>query len=231
MEPAAARSPLPQDSFGNIFRACSTIRVVLPDRTGNLEEAAREFVLSLQEDDYQRLDEALQTLVLAPLGGLQPICEKHGDLGRFLTAPLIDQTAAFLSELLPITDVAQAELSAAAHSGRGLNEHLQKIIGRAAPLAITEGFGPAVTYLLHPGSEASQQVAGEAQRILPELQLLAGSSSHDLTFCREQGCLTHSQLENHLPLCRIAYRQITHNPAQSPHARFDVPEWQPLELQ
>jgi eukaryotic-like serine/threonine-protein kinase len=227
VDEAFAGAVFSQDTFGALCRSTATIRLVLPDRMNNLDEAARELVAGLNDDDYLRLDEALQALVLAPLGGLQLICEKHSDLGRILSAGLIDQTTAFLGERLPMTDVAQAELFAAACSGDGLEHDLTKFMRRAEPSV--PGRRPDVTYLLHPGSEASQQFAAEAQKLHPGVHLLSGSSPHDLTFCREQGSLGYVELQPLLPLCRTAYKQLATSPPHSPHARFDLAEWLPLE--
>jgi hypothetical protein len=227
LEQPLSEGSLPQDTLGSLCRSSSTIRLVLPEHMNNLDEAAREFVASLQDEDYHQLDETLQALVLAPLGGLQLICEKHSDLNRILTAGLIDQTTAFLGERLPLTDIAQTELFATKRSDKGLQDDLSKFMRRAEPLV--RGNRSEVAYLLHPGSEASLQFAAEAQKYLQEVHLVSGSSPHDLTFCREQGFLTQAELQPLLPLCRAAYRQLASSPPHSPHARFDVAEWLPLE--
>jgi hypothetical protein len=220
-------SALAQDSFGALCRSSATIRLVLPERMNNLDEAARDLVASIQDEDYKALDDTLQALVLAPLGGLRQICEKHSDLNRILSAGLIDQTTAFLSERLPLTDVAQAEMLAAACTKDGLQRDLSKFISRAEPSV--RGRGMYVSYLLHPDSEASRQFAAEAQKSLPDMHLLGGSSPHDITFCSEQGFLVQTELQPLLPLCRSAYKQLATSPPHSPHSRYDVGEWLPLE--
>ncbi|MFL5341930.1 MAG: hypothetical protein ACJ8F7_17425 [Gemmataceae bacterium] len=229
LEYSPGRSPLPGDSFGNIFQGTTTVRIVLPDGATNLEQAAFNFVAELQPEHYRKLDEAIQAIVLAPLGGLQPICQKNSDLARLLAAPLIDQTAAYLSDLLPITDVAQAEATGT-KDGRPLAEQIEHEFRRAEPLLRGRGGRHQVAYLLHPAGEAGAAFAAEAARVLPDLQLVPGSMQSDLTFCREQGFLQHGELQPLLTLCRQAYADAAGTPSQSPHARFDVPEWLPLEV-
>ena len=90
------------------------------------------------------------------------------------------------------------------------------------------GLGNQNAYLLHPPGDASQQFAVEALKILPNLSTVPSASPTDLTFCREQGFLSHEELRNLLPLCQSAYWELNVSPAQSPHARFDVSEWMPL---
>jgi eukaryotic-like serine/threonine-protein kinase len=128
---------------------------------------------------------------------------------------------------LPLTDVAEAQLLAAAQSSDMFQQELSKCIAHAEPLL--HGNNSQTAFLLHPGTETSQQLAAEVQRCLPAVHLLSGSSPHDLTFCREQGFLSHADLQPLLPLCRNAYRAQANSPPHSPHARFDVAEWLPLE--
>ena len=48
-------------------------------------------------------------------------------------------------------------------------------------------------------------------------------------FCREQGCLTMQDLQRLLKPCRGTYDGSANNPASSPHARFDITDWVPLD--
>jgi hypothetical protein len=228
MDHSPARSPIPGDAFGNVFQGASTVRVVLPSGATHLDQAAQQFLESLSANDYYKLDEAIQAIVLAPLGGLQPVCQKTSDLARIMAAPLIDQTAAFLSERLPGTDVAEAEMSSAAVKGKSVAEHIVKFFEKAAPMREAKG-ADQTAYLLHPPSGASHTFSIEAQRVIPDLNVVPGSSPTDLTFCREQGFFTQDELQALMPLCSAAYRELVTTQVQSPHSRFDVPEWIPLD--
>ena len=223
------RSPLPGDSFGSIFQSASTVRIVLPEGAMTLEQAALNFVAQLQSSHYQKLDEAIQAIVLAPLGGLQQICQKNSDLARLLAGPLIDQTAAFLSDHLHETDVAQVEASAEARDGQSLAEQIHWEYDQAEPLIRSKSGRQQSAYLLHPPSDAGENFAREALRQFPDLQLVPSGSQTDLTICREQGFLNYDELQPLLSLCREAYYNATAAAPISPHARFDVTEWLPLE--
>jgi hypothetical protein len=201
----------------------------LPGGATSLDQAAQEFISSLTPEHYQKLDEAIQAVMLAPMGGLQAVCQKNSDLARLLAGPLIDNTAAFLSDLLPETDVAEAEFSTAEARGKAVSEHIEKFYSKAAPMLSAGGLGNQIAYLLHPPSKACEALAVEALRTLPNLCLVPSSSPTDLTFCREQGFLSHEELQRLMRLCQTAYTELTATTAQSPHARFDISEWMPLD--
>ncbi len=218
-----------EDSYTGIFQGSSTVRVVLPEGAGTLEEAAHHFVCQLTPEMMTRLDEAIHTLVLSPLGGLKQICQKSGDLSRILASPMIDQTAAFLGDQLPTADVIQAEVSTAEYKGQPLSFHIQKFYRKAAPLLSARSGRAQITFLLHPNTESGRDFLVEAQKVLHDLELVPGSSPTDLSFCREQGYLSPADLEPLLSLCRQAYRRVAQAAADSPHARFDLQEWLPLD--
>jgi hypothetical protein len=48
-------------------------------------------------------------------------------------------------------------------------------------------------------------------------------------FLSEQGRLTVRELAALLKPCRAAYESVANSPVTSPHARFDVTDWLPLE--
>jgi hypothetical protein len=224
-----ARGVWADDPMGNVLNSSSTIRVVLPDGLTDMEAAAKRFIQHLTPEMHRKLDDAIQTLVFAPLGGLQMVCSKNSDLSRLLARPLVDQTAAFLADHLPAADVAEVELSAAAAKGKPLEYHIQKFYHRAAPLVQAPHGRDQTTYLLHPASPASLQITAAASHVLSEVELVPGTGPTDLTLLREQGFLMPSELASLLSLCQSAYGELAHAPAVSPHARFDVQEWLPLQ--
>jgi hypothetical protein len=222
-------SPFGGDVFSSIIHGNSTVHVVLPDGAETLEQAAQQCVEQVGPEHYRRLDEAVQSLVLAPLGGLQLICQKNSDLDRLLSSPLIDQTTAFLGELLPMADVIEAEVSTAHRKRRTLDEQIQSFHRHASPSVCAAGENCQHVYLLYPESGAGQQYVDAAARVIPEVQLIQGTNPVDLTLCREQGFLMHSDLLPVLSLCQSAYRELQQSPPMSPHARFDTQEWLPLD--
>ena len=58
----------------------------------------------------------MQDQVLAPRKGLFQACMNTNDLIRHLAVPLVNQAVSTLGDYLPITDVAQVELSSAGRS-------------------------------------------------------------------------------------------------------------------
>jgi serine/threonine protein kinase len=84
-------------------------------------------------------------------------------------------------------------------------------------------------YLLIPASEAGRAFGEAAQKVLPELQLVNVPGQSDLMFCREQAVLRLEDLERVLQACRNAYQDTVVVPQASPHARFDIQDWTPLD--
>lgn len=85
------------------------------------------------------------------------------------------------------------------------------------------------SFLLVPASEAGRAFGDEAKRLLPDLQLVNVSGQADLMFCREQATLKMDDLEGMLRACRNAYYEACLVPQSSPHSRFDISDWMPLD--
>ncbi len=84
-------------------------------------------------------------------------------------------------------------------------------------------------FLLVPASESGKRYGDQAQEVLPDLQLVKVPGQADLMFCREQEELSLEDLERILHACRPAYDEAANVPQSSPHARFDIQDWMPLD--
>jgi eukaryotic-like serine/threonine-protein kinase len=248
---------LSTEAFWEAVRESATHRVVLPEGAAELETAANRFLGSLNPEHWADLDQMLQDQVLAPRKGLFQACMNTNDLIRHLAVPLVNQAVATLGGYLPITDVAQVELASAGVSAAEadvsaaseLIERMRTYQQLAAPQigsAATKGqaalvgggsslnappdaLAPDETFLLIPASEAGKQYGEEAQRVLPEIQLVNVPGQADLMFCREQPEMTFEDLDRILRPCRRAYEEAAGTPQSSPHARFDIQDWAPLD--
>jgi hypothetical protein len=185
--------------------------------------------------------------VLAARGGLHKACLTTNDLVRHLLVPLLNQAVGTLSDHLPVTDVAQVECALPQASVGDLQTRIREYHANAAPLLRTaEAVGPSSgkarvletqggtrddhpSFLLIPASEAGKCFGEDAKRALPELHLVNVPGQADLMFCREQSGLRAEEMERILHTCRAAYEEVAHAPAISPHARFDVQDWTPLD--
>jgi eukaryotic-like serine/threonine-protein kinase len=85
------------------------------------------------------------------------------------------------------------------------------------------------TFLLIPASEAGKKYGELAHSELPYVHLVTVPGQADLMFCREQATLRVEDLELLIRACRPAYDDSAPVPHTSPHARFDVQEWTPLD--
>ena len=228
-EVTVVHSPLPStESFWQAIRQSATAHVVLPQGEPNLEQAASRFLNTLHPDQWTNLDQSLQDHVLGLLGGLHDACMRTGDLARNVARPLLDQAVAFLGEHLPITDVAQVESAAAALHGEA-ERQIQDYFDRAVPLLAGKDPSAQDNFLLVPASDAGKEFGAAARLAVADLQLLRVSGQAHLLFCREQGYLTPEDLQKVLRPCRAAYENTAPAPNVSPHARFDIVDWVPID--
>ena len=88
---------------------------------------------------------------------------------------------------------------------------------------------PIYQFLLIPASNAGKRLSEAVLELFPELRLVRVPGQSDLMFLCEQGGLTYLDLTSVLKPCRAAYEHAVPSPLASPHARFDVVDWLPLE--
>jgi eukaryotic-like serine/threonine-protein kinase len=238
LEPASAGSHsgshpglMPNVPSGPGLASTSTLggdQVLLPFGENNIDWAAARFVMTITPEQWSHLEDVVQTLILAPLGGLHAVCQKTGDLIGQLCDPLVDQTAAFLDQILEIGDIAEGNFVASGKRA-DLVEMIRKCHERASPLVGCNTKDEA-NFLILPTSEGGRQLAEEARPYLPDAKIIhvVGQTS-DILVCREQQHLSPTDLHTLASHSNEAYRELVARPATSPHARFDVLEWMPLD--
>jgi hypothetical protein len=243
------------ESYWDSIRESATNRVVLPEGEKSLESAAKHFLARLTAEHWIQLDHRIGDELLSARGGLLKMCLDSADLARFFASPLVNLAADSLTQHLPITDVAQVEQS----RGEGLKSRVQSYYGSAKPLLQPESNTPAVTQksgvrqvvrvggdspvrspsplrgevqlslLLVPASESGKRFGEMAHEVYPEMTLVTVPGQADLMFCREQAMLRLEDLEPILRGCRNPYHEACLTPQNSPHSRFDLIDWSPLD--
>lgn len=241
-EMTMSRSPAPStEAYWEAIRQSSTARVVLPDNEEELERAAVRLLHRLQPDDWVRLDKELHERVLQPRGGLYAACMIGGDITRTVAAPLMDETIRLLGEYLPIMDVAQIlgkefgfsfddkNALDAVPSHPQLEACTRAYLDRAEPLLSGAETTHHYSFVLLPASPAGRGISHALQSALPELKHVKVPGQSDLMFCRDYGPLTVKELCQIFRQCGQAYNQAAAVPQSSPHARFDILDWTPLD--
>jgi hypothetical protein len=232
VEMTPMNSPMPAaDAFFDIIRQSATARVVLPDGENDLERSAIRFLQSLTADHWRLLDKELTDRVLAPRGGLHSACINAGDLTKYLAIPLVQETSALLAQYLPVMDVADILLSESAGDGsdEGLSEQIRSYLDRAQPLASSRNASSQQAFILVPASDGGRSLAGKVEEVVDNVNLVRVPGQADLMFLREQSALRADDLHKLLKPCRLAYEGYAGTPNLSPHARFDVLDWLPLD--
>jgi hypothetical protein len=222
------------ESYWENIRQSDTARVVLPGGQQDLEQAALRFLQDLKSEQWLQLDRDLHEKVLEPQGGLNGAC-MNGDLTRQMALPLLEGTTQFLNHHLPIMDVAQiikSEVesgeSALSESAGGLHEQVQDYLDRSTP-AWSKRSEKRHNFLLIPASNAGKGLAESVIAHFRDLRLVRVPGQSDLMFLCEQSGMTFEELKVLLKPCRAAYDLAASAPLTSPHARFDVVDWLPLE--
>ncbi|MCI0464650.1 MAG: tubulin-like doman-containing protein, partial [Gemmataceae bacterium] len=241
-ELTVSHTPLPStEAYWEAIRQSPTARVVLPEGEEDLERAACRFLHTLTAEHWAELDKELHERVLVPRGGLHAACVQSGDLTRNLTAPLLDEAISLLGRNLPLMDVAQilgAELGVLPDSTGALKstlepEELEQLtrayLERSAPRLVRGKESGQHWFLLVPASDAGKVLGEALHKILPELKVVRVPGQADLMFCREQICLAPQDLHRLLRTSRAAYESAVLSPQTSPHARFDITDWVPLD--
>ncbi len=83
--------------------------------------------------------------------------------------------------------------------------------------------------MLIPASTAGKQLSEAITHQFPTVKFVRVPGQADLMFLREQGSLSAADLKALLRASRAAYEAVRAAPVSSPHARFDVTDWLPLE--
>jgi serine/threonine protein kinase len=227
--PAASDTPvaLSEEALQQTLHPTNTLQVVLPSGENHIDRSANQVLKTVTGTDLMRLDRALQKLVLEPRGGLTAVCQMNADLMRTLVAPMIEQTTAFLGDLLPATDVSEVEVATSQARRVALATRIGDYHVRATPPCGDPR--EEHTFVIVPASEPGKAFAGEVRKVVPTaLTVPAEGDGTDLMFCREHGCLRPEELLALVSSCQPAYYQALASPHTAPHSRFDVTEWMPL---
>jgi len=206
----------------------NTMRVVLPYGEDHLDRSAAEMLAVLGDTERTRLELILTRLVVEPRGGLASMARASTDLNVILAAPMIEQSTAFLTNLLPSEDVTAVELKAADTAPGELARRIAGYVRAATPTVR----GPAAeekTFVMVPDTDAGTKYAEEVRKTVPgAVTVPVRGSDTDLLFCREQACLRTADLDRLLEPCWEAYMAASDLPETNPHSRYDVTAWMPL---
>jgi eukaryotic-like serine/threonine-protein kinase len=249
-ETPSGKSPAPStEAFYENLRQSATARVVLPDSEQELERAAIRLLQRLKPEEWVQLDKDLHEHVLLSRGGLHGALMTSGDIIKSLAQPLVDDAIGLLGQHMPMMDVAQilgsefglmaqdgtpaqhasGDKAFAAYAAGALDEQISGYLNRAAPLLSDGSDKNRQSFLLVPASDMGRLLGETVKKVCPDLMVVRVPGQADLMFCREQGCLSVQQLHKLLKQFRSAYEASAVTPPISPHARFDIVDWLPLD--
>jgi hypothetical protein len=227
--PVSSDTPvsISEEALQQTIHPTNTLNVVLPAGDTHIDRSAAKIVRGTTAADLLRLEVALQKLVLEPRGGLTALCALNADMSRTLVGPMVEQTTAFLSDLLPVTDVTDVEVSTSRARKVDVTTRIQEYHARAAPAC--GGADDGQTFVLVPETDSGKEFAAVVRRAVPSaLTMAVNGPATDLMFCREHGNLRAGEVAALLAACQPAYYESLASPQHAAHSRFDVTEWMPL---
>ncbi len=205
----------------------ASVGILLPKGNSDIPSAACDLVDRLRDRDWARLEEVLQTLVVQPSGGLIPICLLSSDLQRDLAQPLIEQGAAFLGSLVKFQGV--FDLLNGFQNSQQSQEVFEQLLHPAEP-SLGGADSKEKIYLIVPHKPDLQTTTLRAKSRINDIEWInLPESSSEWLLIRERNNLRVEDLQELLTMCKDAYSQLSGHIATSPHARFDIQEWLPLE--
>jgi len=217
-----------EEALQKTIHPTNTLQIVLPNGETHIDRSAKKIVQGLKPEDLKRLETAIQKLVLEPRGGLISLCELNADMMRTLVNPLVEQTTAFLGDLLPVTDVTDIESSTASAKKIDLSERIREYYRLAAP-PVGSNKNDENTFVLVPDTKQGQAYADLVKKTVTGVVTIpVNGSATDLMYCREHSALRTTELVDLLADCQAAYYEIADDPQNSPHSRHDVSEWLPI---
>lgn len=220
---------LPEESVQATLQLSNTMRVVLPNGDDELDHAAAELIKNVPQEALMKLYDILDRLVIEPRGGIIDLCRSNTDLYRGLFVPLIEQSSAFLANVVPSQDVTEVELTSQSAKKGTLTERIQHYLKLAVP-PIPGPTQDEKTFVLVPSTPPGNIFAKAVKQVVPKaVSVSVQGQVTDLLFCREQGILRPADLTKVVEPCWDAYSEAMASVEQSPHSRFDVLEWSPLE--
>jgi hypothetical protein len=122
-----------------------------------------------------------------------------------------------------------ADPQGADEAARDLGAQVRDYMDRAVPLLAGRLETQHNAFLLVPASAAGKALEHAIHQVFPDIRHVRVAGQSDLMLCREQGSLTAQDLHNLLKTCRTAYEHLAGAPSTSPHARFDILDWLPLD--
>jgi hypothetical protein len=116
-----------------------------------------------------------------------------------------------------------------ADPGGPFGAQIRAYLDRANPLVSEAGDKNKLSFLLVPASDIGRRLGEAVLKVVPDVKIVRVPGQADLMICREQGCLSVQELHKLLLQFRNAYEASANTPTTSPHARFDILDWLPLD--
>jgi hypothetical protein len=244
-ESATARVVLPDDVPDLEKAARRFLETLKPEQWTQLDQSIQDQVLAAREGLQKALLSTtdLTRHLITPLLSQIVSC-----LGNHLPITDVAQVELAVEDKAAANGGADTDLAARIQKYYGLAAPAflpvrnKRRSGVHQPVAVAAGIGdmpparePAPPpqrdqgFLLVPASDDGKRYGEQAQKVLDGLQLVNVPGQADLMFCREQMELSLDDLERMLRACRSAYEEAVNGPLSSPHARFDIQDWMPLD--
>ncbi len=210
-------------------------RWLFPPGCASLDDAVRRLEERVGPEQLLELDKHIQGLLRKQFRALLQVCMSPGNVLRVLMPAMMQETGAYLSQHLEDTAVAAVYLrqyGAQQESGKyaltpQLQEDLQAAFGKAAPGLAGATPDGELCLLAVPQDGCEQVFRQLAHQALPEAQWSVAPGGEEIIFYREQSHHSLSAFQQFGAQAQEAYQRLNALDHATPHARGDIPAWQP----
>ena len=209
--PASSDTPvsISEEALQQTIHPTNTLQVVLPSGETHIERSAKKIVSGVKPEDIDRLEVALQKLVLEPRGGLTALCQLNADMLRTLVAP--DGRA---DDGVPGRPAADHGCDRGRILGGESQESRDPPPGfrnttNDPPLPWVHRTRTSRPSCLCRTASPGKRFADLVKKTVPSaLTVLVNGAATDLMFCREHGCLRTDELVSLMSGCVPAVLSI-----------------------
>jgi serine/threonine protein kinase len=200
------------------------VRPLFPARCRTLEQAVDHFGQTVTPEEFQQLDQQVQTMIVQQFCALLHVCMTPANLLRNVQMAMEEEVAGAVERRIGRNDVADLFFEHFPHDEEAANEIASAFDESAPDLAGMKSgqHHSEVCVLAVPANPAGERIKALARQVLPEVAWSVATGPDDIVLYREAPQLHIADLAQLGPVAQEAYRQMTSIEHFTPHTRIDI---------
>jgi eukaryotic-like serine/threonine-protein kinase len=201
------------------------VRALFPEGCRTLSDTVETLRTRFTAEHLRELDERMQQTIQEDFTALVQVCLGSTNRLKELERAMERRATEFVVAHVPDARIADIYL-AQYEKEEQVGQDLANMFAEAAPkLAGPRPQGSEIAILALPPGQASDKIRYQAQRAIPDADLVEALSGDDIVFYRELFQMPLSELDQLGPLGYEAYRQVGTVEHFTPHSRTDIVQW------